>query len=534
MSALGLEPAAITGWMIFSLLIGGIVILAALAAHDAQRAGNRTVRWIWFGAILGIVALSAAAPARRLVSAPRVIRGMPLTELTSTVAVRKTPAGPMYWMSSIRTAVTQPIVRVQQAGQKLLTQLPVSTHRLLGLTWLFASLGTLGIFATSYWRIRRTMQTWPREEIAGTTARIAPAAGPAVVGLAPSEIILPQWLLQCPPAEQQLVVTHETEHVRAHDPWLLVMACGATALMPWNPALWFALGRLRLAVELDCDQRVLRRGVPAEAYGSLLIDLSALRSTLPSAMPAFSCNGSYLERRLVAMTSRPSRFAGSRRFIGGMIAAVALVTACESKLPTSAEVEEMDVAAAERAFVTKLDGKKYVVDGKAVTEEEAKSLNATRIAAVEVAGSKLGLAEIRITTRQAAELRKSSGEVIEKPITEKPITVTGYPLDSSEVARRRAVEAGQKVEGILVRTRGELELGAAKEPKVLLRSDSPKRKFDGLLVVDGVISNSTDLQSLNPDMIKSIEVVKGSAATTRYTDPRAANGVIVVTMKPKN
>ena len=47
-------------------------------------------------------------------------------------------------------------------------------------------------------------------------------------------------------------------------------------------------------------------------------------------------------------------------------------------------------------------------------------------------------------------------------------------------------------------------------------------------------ANSTDLQSLNPDMIKSIEVVKGSAATTRYTDPRAANGVIVVTMKPKN
>jgi len=234
------------------------------------------------------------------------------------------------------------------------------------------------------------------------------------------------------------------------------------------------------------------------------------------------------------MTSRPSRFAGSRRFIGGMIATVALVTACESKLPTSAEVEEMDVAAAERAFVTTLDGKKYVVDGKAVTEEEAKSLNATRIAAVEVAGSKLGMSEIRITTRQAAELRKSSGEVVEKPISDKAITVTGYPLDSSELARRRAVEGGQKVEGVLVRTRGELELGAAKEPKILLRSDSPKRKFDGLLVVDGVIANSTDLQSLNPDMIKSIEVVKGSAATTRYTDPRAANGVIVVTMKPKN
>ena len=166
------------------------------------------------------------------------------------------------------------------------------------------------------------------QRVAGVSARIAPTAGPAVVGLAPSEIVLPAWLLDRPDAEQRLVLAHETEHVRAGDPWLLVLACAAVACMPWHPALWFAFGRLRLAVELDCDRRVLKRGVPTSDYGSLLIDLSALRRTLPSAMPAFSCNGSYLERRLVAMTSRRARFALARRIGGGLLAAVALATAC--------------------------------------------------------------------------------------------------------------------------------------------------------------------------------------------------------------
>ncbi|MBL0173123.1 MAG: hypothetical protein IPP90_21035 [Gemmatimonadaceae bacterium] len=117
---------------------------------------------------------------------------------------------------------------------------PAATR--FGRIWLLASVATLSVFVVSYLRIRRVMRRWPVQRVDTVTARIAPAAGPAVVGLAPSEIILPAWLLRCPPEEQRLVVAHESEHVRAGDPWLLVMACGIVACMPWHPALWFCPG----------------------------------------------------------------------------------------------------------------------------------------------------------------------------------------------------------------------------------------------------------------------------------------------------
>src|SRR5262249_56789106 len=98
--------------------------------------------------------------------------------------------------------------------------------------------------------------------------------GPVVTGLVRPEIVVPRWMLQRAPSEQRVVLAHEAEHVRAGDALLLATASAAVILMPWNPALWYMLSRVRLAVELDCDARVLRGGVAAMAYGTLLIDLA--------------------------------------------------------------------------------------------------------------------------------------------------------------------------------------------------------------------------------------------------------------------
>ncbi|MFP4622689.1 MAG: M56 family metallopeptidase, partial [Gemmatimonadota bacterium] len=48
--------------------------------------------------------------------------------------------------------------------------------------------------------------------------RVAPAAGPAVMGLRCPEIVVPAWLLEASPEEQRLVVLHEREHLRAGVP----------------------------------------------------------------------------------------------------------------------------------------------------------------------------------------------------------------------------------------------------------------------------------------------------------------------------
>jgi hypothetical protein len=112
------------------------------------------------------------------------------------------------------------------------------------------------------------------------------------------------------------------------------------AIMPWNPLMWYALSRLRLAVEIDCDRRVLlqRHTAPA-TYGELLLELSTHRSSFAAPLPVLAYNTSHLERRLIAMTQRPARHVLARRTSGAAIALVAIVAACESRLPTAAEIE---------------------------------------------------------------------------------------------------------------------------------------------------------------------------------------------------
>ena len=79
-----------------------------------------------------------------------------------------------------------------------------------------------------------------------------------------------RWLLRRAPDEQRIVLAHEAEHVRARDPLLLAAGCAGVALLPWHPVSWWLLARLRLAVELDCDRRVLRRGVAPRVLEKIL------------------------------------------------------------------------------------------------------------------------------------------------------------------------------------------------------------------------------------------------------------------------
>ena len=512
MSTLFTSAAAVTSWMVFSLMIGGVVIVAALAAHDAQRAANRSVRWVWMAAIGVIVGLSLAAPLRREPASPRA--ALALTPTESAVSYPKMPARGVIMETALRVreAIATPVTQALNSVELYWWRLPAAFHRIVLTIWALAAVVTLGLLCGSYLRVRRRVRHWPTQNVAGVEARIAPTAGPAVVGLAPSEIVLPAWLLSRPVAEQRLVLAHETEHVRAGDPWLLVAASAAVAVMPWHPALWFAFGRLRLAVELDCDRRVLGRGVARSDYGSLLIDLSALRQTLPSAMPAFSCNGSYLERRLVAMTTGRTRFALARRIGGGVVAAVALATACNKELPTSAEVERMDVAEAQkqvsRLVLVDTATTRYKVDDQYVTKSDAEKIAAKDIASVEVTKRDgKAMDEIRITRRG----RRGDS------------TVT--MLDKVQV------DTGPNVREVSVTGKMRMMADTAGRVRVQGVPLEEKRIFEGLLVIDDKIVDPTLLERINPESIDKVEVIKGDAARVRYTDPRAQKGVIKVTTK---
>ena len=68
---------------------------------------------------------------------------------------------------------------------------------------------------------------------------------------------------------------------------MLALAQLALLVMPWNLALWWQIRRLRVAVELDCDARVLRSG-DVRFYGDLLLDVARPRQARLIGVTAFA------------------------------------------------------------------------------------------------------------------------------------------------------------------------------------------------------------------------------------------------------
>ncbi len=108
----------------------------------------------------------------------------------------------------------------------------------------------------------------------------------------------------------------------------------ATAALPWNVPLWWQLRRLRLAVELDCDRRVLSRGVDPEDYGRTLLHVARRRSLARAVPTAFVIEpSSTLEKRIRAM--RPEKVGGraARSVLAAGLAALLVALACAAPTP---------------------------------------------------------------------------------------------------------------------------------------------------------------------------------------------------------
>lgn len=138
--------------------------------------------------------------------------------------------------------------------------------------------------------------------------------GPATVGLMRANVLVPRWVLTLPGMQRRYVLRHEEEHRRAHDVHLLLFASLPLLLMPWNLAMWWILRRLSLAVELDCDNRVVAALGDAPAYGELLLTVAQAASRAPHLQPAFLGGAGSLERRLRALVS-PAPLRRAQKFL---------------------------------------------------------------------------------------------------------------------------------------------------------------------------------------------------------------------------
>jgi hypothetical protein len=188
--------------------------------------------------------------------------------------------------------------------------------------WLTAS-GLLLLWAlANAWRVSRVVRRARSRSgeaadhaiVDGVAVVVTDALGPATVGFWRSRVLLPRWVLGLPEDQRHYVVRHEEEHRAANDGRLLLVASLPLILTPWNLALWWQLRRLCLAIEMDCDSRVVAGLGNANAYGELLLKVAQASSRGPRLQPALLGGMGTLERRLTMLLA-PTPLRHVQRFL---------------------------------------------------------------------------------------------------------------------------------------------------------------------------------------------------------------------------
>lgn len=289
-------------WMIYAFLVAIALSGAALIAEKAARYRGLPTRWPW---MLGMAASLLLPILISTISIPR-------PEGFSTAA--RTPAASAAPLN-LRDATSIPLAStvIDWSGTTSYTS-STRINMILTDIWLGSSFTLLLFLCLSTALFHRRKRSWAPETVCGVPALVSESAGPAVVGLIRSRIVVPTWVLKESSEQQRYVMAHEQSHLSARDPLLVAVAMTILVSMPWSPLLWWQFHRLRCAIEVDCDARVLGSGGDVRDYCETLIQVGQSQSEFIGAVTAMSESKSFLERRIKIMLSKPKKWAGASAF----------------------------------------------------------------------------------------------------------------------------------------------------------------------------------------------------------------------------
>ena len=278
-------------WIAYCLLVSALLGLAAYASERALGHYRKPVRWGWFAAIAG----SVTAPVVAFL-APGLFPGNEAAPSTPPVEL-----GPPADLISGAAAV-DPMASRAAAGIDA-----AAMGTILGWVWALLVVAMLIHLVRVYGRLRLEMRGWKPGHVLGAPVLIADDRGPAVVGIGRSVVVMPKWISALEDRLLRLVFLHEREHQRAGDHRLFAVGIAVLVLMPWNLVLWWQVSRLRLAIEFDCDRRVLARGESTRDYADALIAVGSRVSAPLLTAAAFAERKPAVERRLRRMTEPLAR-----------------------------------------------------------------------------------------------------------------------------------------------------------------------------------------------------------------------------------
>ena len=299
-------------WMLYAALVAVLIAVGALALERLAASTGRPRRFVWLAALVLAVVIPLTGRVRQP-GAP------PVHESTAAepAAVSNAPAS-NHW-------IVIPSFPVP-AGAK--------PARIAVLIWGIGSLACLAALGGVLLAVARGRRRWERRRVDGSSVYVSRGFGPALVGVARPRVVVPAWVVALEPPERLAIIRHETEHARARDHLTLLCGSLAVAAFPWSPAIWWMCRRLRAAVEMDCDQRVIAGGIGAADYGAVLLQAGSRSPSRWGFAPAMGQPTSLLERRLKTMSEKRRRPALGHAVALVGVAIGALVAACDARVPT--------------------------------------------------------------------------------------------------------------------------------------------------------------------------------------------------------
>jgi beta-lactamase regulating signal transducer with metallopeptidase domain len=170
------------------------------------------------------------------------------------------------------------------------------------------------------WRDRSALV----DRVAGVEIReLRGLQGPVAAGVFRPVIFFPSTWREWSEARRQLVLEHELAHHRRRDPLSRLFVELACALHWYHPLVRWMARRFILQCEFACDAMVLRKGVDAKKYATLLCDFAENRSA--SRLALSMAETSSLEARVRRMLKPASGFSSAALLtVGGL----GLMAAC--------------------------------------------------------------------------------------------------------------------------------------------------------------------------------------------------------------
>ncbi len=515
-------------WIVYCLFVSLLLCVAALAAERGLLAYGRPIRWVWVAAVVGSIALPLAA-----MTFP-VWRGLPKVSLQPALVTAI--EGITLAAGSLNVA--------EPAGSRL-----IAFDSALIVLWLVSSVGLAVFFVRSYAGLRGESKSWSREKVGARTVLVSRDRGPAVTGFFKSTIVLPSWVLEMEEEVGEIILLHEEEHLRAGDQRLLGIGLASLVLAPWNLPLWWQVRRMRLAIELDCDGRVLQRGAHPRHYGDLLLEVGRRASGISLLPTTFSEGRTFLERRVDNMTRGISKHRFWKAAVAATLTAGLIAVACETPTPGGpTEQNPVESTAPSQtpppADLDQLRAKPHLTPY--TVRPEIKDREAAINMVLEHYPDELKSAGVGGTVYIFVFI-ETDGTVGNAVVEE---SSGNEELDAAALSAAREFEftaALNMDEPVPVWVAFPIVFqvpeGVGEQVSIIQGLPMPPATAntgrDPLVIVDGVVLADVELDDVMADLrtrgierahIESIEIVKGSAAAALYGS-RAANGVIHITTK---